>query len=95
MKAEIMTDIEKELSRGFTSMDYSKKGIWRGISKFKKSLGTDISEVSTDVFIPELEEQYGIKLKMETTGIMPGFAPEYQVVDEHKFMMFVLKYVQQ
>lgn len=90
MKAEKITELEKELSRGFTLLDYSKKGLWRGIQKFKKELNT----TDKHEFLAELEEQHGIKLKL-VEGIILGFAPEYEVVDKQKFVMFVLKYVQQ
>lgn len=75
-------------SRLDTVLDRSDVAFWRTLRNLKSQL-----DLGGLVFQDFLLEEYGIKLTMTSNeNGHEGFVPKAQIVDEQKYLMFLLKY---
>jgi hypothetical protein len=71
-----------------TILDRSDVAFWRALRKLKSQL-----DLGGLVFQDFLLEEYGIKLTMTSNeNGHEGYVPKAEIVDEQKYLMFLLKY---
>jgi len=64
---------------------------YASLKRAKDSWNTDHAAQPTENFLAHLEDVYGIR--MSVSQKMSGVDTGYQIADEKKYMMFVLKYL--
>lgn len=69
-----------------SSIDYSKISIWKGMKRFRDDIDSSQSDKQ---FVDIVRDQCRIELILNGLGIYP----KYNIVDEQKYMWFLLKYV--
>lgn len=84
-----------ELSKGFTSQPFTGiELLGRVFGAVKKEFPGGTTTSDYQPVIDHMIETYGIKLRWVTSpdDSFSGWGPEFEVVDEVKFTLFLLKY---
>lgn len=63
---------------------------WDTIVKLKREYDDGDTTSDADPFLDWLEKKYGMRVLRENIG--NGFTDDYEIVDEKKFLIFMLKY---
>lgn len=63
---------------------------WDTIVKLKKEYDSSTTLFDADAFLDWLENKYGMRVFRENIG--NGITDDYEIVDEQKFLIFMLKY---
>jgi hypothetical protein len=71
-----------------TILDRSHVDFWRMLRRVKPAALTDPYEIAKFVL-----DEFGVKLVVTTSDFgAVGYAPEAEIVDEQKYLVFLLKY---
>lgn len=65
-------------------------GFWETLVNLKREYDTNGVLLDAESFLNWLEEKYGIRVFRE--NISNGITDDYEIVDEQKFLIFMLKY---